>query len=192
MSDFKFNCPACGQHISCSSAYCDQVIHCPSCRTDLRVPCSANPNPDHETPSSKVPLPANDSGPGISSAINNLHKAPPAVNEKELHCRCPVCQSKLRIPAAVAEQSADIFPSAELVVKASAPLHDHDSAKSAAPTEMPAAPLTEREQKIAAERAARDISLYPKMKPRLDLVLGEKSTEKPKDGENPSWMKEAA
>ena len=52
--------------------------------------------------------------------------------------------------------------------------------------------MTEREQKIAAERAAREVSLYPKMKPRLDLVLGEKPSAESKNDENPPWMKEAA
>jgi len=189
MSELKFSCPACGQHISCSPAYCDHAIHCPNCRTEIRVPCSANPNLNPVTTASKTPL-------AISSAdgTNGTDKTTPAANEKELHCRCPVCQSKLRIPASAAAQSADIFPAAELVMKSSASLNEPGPAKPAGPADsVPATPpMTEREQKIAAERAARAVSLYPKMKPRLDLVLGEKSPAKSNDVENPPWMKEAA
>ena len=184
MSEIKFSCPACSQRISCSTDYCDQPVHCPNCRTEIRVPCSANPNLNRETPklklqSSVAPQPA-------SVGTSEIGKTVPAVaNEKELHCRCPVCESHLRIPKSVAEQTGDVFPSAELVSK---PV---DSQKPpVAPAGVPI--LTEREKQIAAERAARDVSLYPKMKPRLDLVLGEKSPAKSKDEDNPNWMKEAA
>jgi len=102
--------------------------------------------------------------------------------EKELQCRCPVCQSNLKIPASIAAQPADTFPLAELVSK--------PDSKPA--NEAPSPPMTEREQKIAAERAARVVSLYPQMKPRLNLVLGDKTAPVSKDGENPPWMKEAA
>jgi len=187
MSEMKFSCPACSQHISCSTAYCDQAIHCPNCLTEIRVPCSATANLNNTTPASKAPLPANGSGHG---AANGAQKIAPVADEKELHCRCPVCQSHLRIPASAAAQSGDVFPSAELVVTTPAAQPPRPAAEPAAVTPL----KTEREQKIAAERAAREITLYPKMKPRLDLVLGEK--EKPsadsKDGENPPWMKEAA
>jgi len=190
MIEIKFSCPACNQHISCSSAYCDQAVHCPNCRTEIRVPCSAHLKPDRVAPEPKASPLTSGSRPDPSNATNG--KTASAATEKELHCRCPVCQSHLRIPAAVAAQSAaDVFPSAELVLEPAAA--DHPPKPAAPPAEAPTV-MTEREKHIAAERAAREVSLYPKMKPRLNLVLGEK--EKPaaelKDGENPSWMKEAA
>lgn len=190
MSEIKFGCPACGQHISCSAAYCDSVVHCPNCRTEIRVPCSPDLNTSSERPKLKLQSSTTGHGHAVSDPTNSTVKSPPAANEKELHCRCPVCQSNLRIPASAAAQSDGLFPPAELV---SRPGATKDNPPQPAPEPAGATTvMTEREQKIAAERAAREVSLYPKMKPRLDLVLGEKSSTESKDGENPPWMKEAA
>jgi DNA-directed RNA polymerase subunit RPC12/RpoP len=41
MSDFKFACPGCGQHISASDDYVGRQINCPACRAAMTVP----PNP---------------------------------------------------------------------------------------------------------------------------------------------------
>src|SRR3954465_10011202 len=38
MSELKFSCPACGQHISCSKAAGGHVIHCPACCAEMRIP----------------------------------------------------------------------------------------------------------------------------------------------------------
>ncbi|HXE41757.1 MAG TPA: hypothetical protein VN516_01940 [Candidatus Baltobacteraceae bacterium] len=102
MSELKFSCPACGQHIMCSKAYGGNVIQCPNCKAELRIPFS-------------------------NVTVNG-----------EL--------SELK-----AERIIDN------------PGHDTPSKS--------ATMLTEREQKIAAERAARSVSLYPQMKPRLNLAL---------------------
>lgn len=104
MSELKFSCPACGQHVACSKASGGDVIHCPNCEVELRIPFS------------------------------NV-----TVNDKF---------SDLK---------------AERIVDNS--LHDDHSGAATA--------LAEREQKIATERAARSVSLYPKIKPRLALLLGE-------------------
>jgi len=37
-AEFKFSCPACGQHIQCSSAYSGKEINCPACRKQIWVP----------------------------------------------------------------------------------------------------------------------------------------------------------
>ena len=37
-AEFKFNCPACGQHIAVALDWCDWQISCPSCRTSITVP----------------------------------------------------------------------------------------------------------------------------------------------------------
>jgi len=190
MSEIKFSCPACGQHISCSTAYCDSAIHCPNCRTEIRVPCSPDFNKSSEPPKLKLQSSTNSSNQPASVGVNGIGKTAPAANEKELHCRCPVCQSNLRIPASAAAQSDGVFPPAELVLKPGEK-KDHSPQPDLEPAAVTPV-MTEREQKIAAERAARAVSLYPKMKPRLDLVLGEKPSPEPKDEENPPWMKEAA
>jgi hypothetical protein len=38
MSDFKFSCPACGQHIACDTSNAGMTIACPVCQTSLVVP----------------------------------------------------------------------------------------------------------------------------------------------------------
>ncbi len=38
MSDIKFACPHCAQHIACDSLYCGERIQCPGCKGTLYVP----------------------------------------------------------------------------------------------------------------------------------------------------------
>src|SRR5205807_4914934 len=38
MSDIKFSCPACQQHIQADQGYADMQINCPACKTALIVP----------------------------------------------------------------------------------------------------------------------------------------------------------
>ncbi len=38
MSEFKFACPVCGQHIKCDAARSGSVVECPTCFQQLRVP----------------------------------------------------------------------------------------------------------------------------------------------------------
>jgi hypothetical protein len=176
MDDLKFSCPACGQHISCGKAYGGHVIHCPNCCAELRVPFSDS---HHELSEVKADLVTTGSGPHAAPETG-AGKTVAVPDGKELHCRCPVCQSHLRIPAAAAAQPDDVFPSAELVLQPGETARE--APKPAAEAAAPAPPLSEREQHIAAERAARPLSLYPQMKPRLDLLLGGKSKNEPEVG----------
>ena len=45
MSDFKFDCPECGQRISCDTGYGGAQINCPACRKPLTVPAGPEPAP---------------------------------------------------------------------------------------------------------------------------------------------------
>ena len=38
MSDVKFSCPHCSQHISCDQGWVGQVIQCPGCQQQIKVP----------------------------------------------------------------------------------------------------------------------------------------------------------
>jgi predicted RNA-binding Zn-ribbon protein involved in translation (DUF1610 family) len=38
MTEFKFNCPQCGQPIRCDTGYTGQQLNCPSCRQSITVP----------------------------------------------------------------------------------------------------------------------------------------------------------
>src|SRR3954471_24771353 len=41
MSDLKFSCPSCGQHVQCNESYAGEKIPCPSCASLIRVPTDA-------------------------------------------------------------------------------------------------------------------------------------------------------
>jgi DNA-directed RNA polymerase subunit RPC12/RpoP len=41
MSDLKFSCPSCGQHIQCPEDHAGENIPCPECAHLIRVPVSA-------------------------------------------------------------------------------------------------------------------------------------------------------
>jgi len=38
MSDFKFNCPHCQQHLQCDVGFSGRQIQCPACSQLIRVP----------------------------------------------------------------------------------------------------------------------------------------------------------
>jgi phage FluMu protein Com len=38
MSDFKFSCPTCGQHLKCDEGLSGRQISCPKCKTVVTVP----------------------------------------------------------------------------------------------------------------------------------------------------------
>ena len=51
MSDFKFSCPHCDQHIACDQSYYGVQINCPTCSASIKVPMGYKPAP---SPSSNV------------------------------------------------------------------------------------------------------------------------------------------
>jgi len=42
MSEFKFSCPHCNQHIQCDESYGGAPLQCPSCHTEIRIPKVGN------------------------------------------------------------------------------------------------------------------------------------------------------
>jgi hypothetical protein len=40
VSDFKFSCPSCGQHIRCDVGYSGRQVYCPACQKQILVPAS--------------------------------------------------------------------------------------------------------------------------------------------------------
>ena len=89
MSDLKFNCPSCGQHIKCDESHAGENLPCPGCAHLIRVP--------HDAEIVREPLPtppaANTTGAGIAEVPtledNFLAEsgtplpAPPPVTERE-------------------------------------------------------------------------------------------------------------
>jgi len=54
MSDFKFACPQCQQHIACGPEYFGHQISCPACGAQMQVP---NPSPPAPPSSPLIPRP---------------------------------------------------------------------------------------------------------------------------------------
>lgn len=40
MSEFKFSCPFCSQHLQCEERLCGRQIQCPACNHLIRIPPS--------------------------------------------------------------------------------------------------------------------------------------------------------
>lgn len=122
MSDLRFSCPSCGQHIQCDASHAGENLPCPSCAVLTRIPANAaivvKPTP-------------------TESAIDEKASYAPAEPEKDV----------------------EIFPT----------LEENFQAESEPPT-PDTAPVTEREQQIAAARAAHAAHSQA-IKPRLSFIL---------------------
>ena len=70
MSEFKFSCPACGQHIRCDTSYIGTKTKCPTCQNTIVIP----PPPAVPLPKLSIANPHTVPLPGPEA-----HAAPPAV-----------------------------------------------------------------------------------------------------------------
>lgn len=118
MSDLKFTCQSCGQHIQCDQDYANERIPCPSCGTVVRVPVDA-------PTVARTP---------VTGAVSS--SAPAITNGLEV----PTLEDNF-----LQEEKGTPAPSVP--------------------------PMTEREQKIAAARAARPVIPNGAVKPRLSYIL---------------------
>src|SRR5262245_59461013 len=117
MSDLKFSCPSCAQHIRCDESYAGEKLPCPSCAALVRVPTDA-------PIVLKAPPPAEPTAP---ATFGGGVAAVPTLEENFLG------------------ETAAALPTTP--------------------------PLTEREQQIAAARAAHPMQGLPAVKPRLSFIL---------------------
>jgi DNA-directed RNA polymerase subunit RPC12/RpoP len=117
MSDLKFTCSSCGQHIQCDQDYANERIPCPHCGTVVRVPVDAPIVTKAAVPNAVAPTPATTKGLDVPTLEDNF------------------LQQETGAPA----------PSTP--------------------------PVTEREQQIAAARAARPVVTTSTVKPRLSYIL---------------------
>src|SRR5688572_29925440 len=68
MSDLKFSCQHCSQHISCGPEYAGMQIKCPACQNDITIP----------RPAAATPAPAAAPSPGpLRVSMPSSHSAPP-------------------------------------------------------------------------------------------------------------------
>jgi hypothetical protein len=47
MSEFKFECPHCQQHLACEEQFSGRQIQCPGCSTLIRIPPVPGKTADH-------------------------------------------------------------------------------------------------------------------------------------------------
>lgn len=125
MSDLRFTCPACGQHVQCDLAHAGENIPCPSCAQLIRVP--------------------------QSGAV--VTAKPPAAED----------------PLATDEAKVSYRPAEEPGAAKVPTLEENFSDNSGAPKSDN--PLTQREQEIAAARAAHSAQPVSYVKPRLSFIL---------------------
>jgi hypothetical protein len=175
MSVLKFECPGCGQHMECDRACAGDIIHCPRCCAELRIPFSEMPGsilraemilhaPKAPAPAPSVPAPA---------------PAPP----RPVEVICPVCESQLRVRSGASKVGA-APPLAELIKRGEPKPHEAEKVEESHP-DLAHMSVQEREQHIAAAREAHPIQLHAPVKPRLSYVLSEQAAPvtKPPDGE---------
>lgn len=178
MSALKFECPDCGQHMECERALSGDVIHCPRCCAELRIPFSEIGGAilraqllKHGAQAQPVQAATAPAAPAStqSTAMPNVHELV-----------CPVCESQLRIRAAAPKHDGHL-PLAELIKKGEpkAPVHSTEPAVESKAEEshpdLKHMTVEERERHIAAMREAHPIQLSAPVKPRLSYVLSGKS-----------------
>jgi hypothetical protein len=111
MSEFKFSCPKCSQHLSCDEGYAGQQISCPSCQSAIVVPRPVRPPPPAlQISSLSRPAPAANPPPAplgsvagqsfpsrkvVKSVFLSLHKQEFTYTEgPQVVFDCPGCQAQ--------------------------------------------------------------------------------------------------
>ena len=117
MSDLKFTCSSCGQHIQCDQDYANERIPCPNCGSVVRVPVDAPIVTKAAIPEAVPPAPATTMGLDVPTLEDNF----------------------------LQQETGAPVPSTP--------------------------PMTEREQQLAAARAARPVVTTSNVKPRLSYIL---------------------
>jgi len=182
MSVLKFECPGCGQHMECDRACAGDVIHCPRCTAELRIPFNELPGAILRA---ELILAAPD-----SSAATTSPATEPLPQTTEV--LCPICESHLRVSANGNSQPGARPPSAELIRKGTKVERsesgrreentESESAKQASHPDFAHMTLEERERQIAKAREEHPIQINTAVKPRLDYVLSGEAPDTPRKG----------
>lgn len=179
MSALKFECPACGQSLECERALSGDIIHCPRCCAELRIPFSNMAGTVlraelimHAQPAQKAP----DAVRAVDAPPPATEPQAPSVPEVQ-EVICPVCESELRIRAGAPKPDgqarlAELIRKGEPKPPAPAPEPKQEEAH---PEEHKALNPEERDRQIAAAREAHPVQANTPVKPRLSYVLSGKS-----------------
>jgi hypothetical protein len=177
MTGVKFECPGCGQHIECDKACCGDVIHCPRCCAELRIPFPKPQDFPGTIERAEMLMHAPTPPTAGLEALSTQGSAPQEKRPAEpIEVSCPVCHSELRVKTGGANK-ANSPARAEVLRKGQPEAQRQPETVEGHTGSAPARPdvnhmtFEERERHIAAAREARPVSLYGSMKPRMDKVL---------------------
>lgn len=187
MSLVKFECPGCGQNMECERACSGDVIHCPRCCAQIRIPFQ---NPGEMEGSL---LRAELIGSAANAVTANIDGAPAQIKqtqEASARIECPECNTELKVAI-----PAEGMPTITVLRKASKampapapkPVEKEPGKEAEHHPDFAHMTIEERERQIAAAREAHPIEVNRSMKPRLEYILSEKAApvkEKPKEEGN--------
>jgi hypothetical protein len=177
MSVLKFECPGCGQHMECNRACAGDIIHCPRCTAELRIPLG-------ETPGAML---------RAELILHAGQACMPAGSPEQQHAPepvealCPVCESHLRVSVDENDNTGARPALAQLVrkgqkletasIKETANEKNSDHADDAPKPDLAHMTMEERERQIAKAREAHPIQISAPVKPRLSYILSGEAPE---------------
>jgi len=169
MSVLKFECPGCGQHMECDRACAGDVIHCPRCTAELRIPFNELPGAILRA---ELILHAPDSSAAATSSVTE-----PVPQTTEV--LCPVCESHLRVSAngnskpGARPAPAELIRKGPKVERRKSKKREDNTERERRESHPDFAHMTleERERQIAEAREAHPIQINTPVKPRLSYVL---------------------
>ncbi len=91
-TEFKFNCPTCGQHILAATEWCGRNIECPSCQAEIIIP-----EPPKEK---KKPAPAMPPGPAKHSNYSSKPIRVDVPSKEPAPARTPEAEAVVHRPTA--------------------------------------------------------------------------------------------
>src|SRR5437016_5100709 len=151
MSTVKFECPVCNQHMECERACSGDVIHCPGCGAQIRVPFH-NPA-ELDGTASRAELVA------LAPPTSASHDPSPAAthhesDKREATVNCPACHAELKVVIPANSETA----STTLLHRPNPPEHEPAStsltAAESGHLDFAHMSLEERERQIARAREA--------------------------------------
>jgi hypothetical protein len=185
MSEIKFTCPSCSQHVACDASHAGENFPCPACAMLVRVPSDAG---FAEASIAAPASPSAPSAPSVTAELGNIfYSDAQPTGDGSGHESSGAHQESPSKPASDANHSAG--PQAPEKTTTVAAEHRSDmrcvcpvcksELRVSLEMALPATDATqhlsleEREQKIAAAREANPVGLHPNFKPRLDKILGD-------------------
>src|SRR5437016_11955719 len=96
MSVVKFECPACGQHMECERACSGDVIHCPRCCAQIRIPFHSAAELDGSASRAELVAPAGGAGAAKQDGLPG-QRPEPQPQEVSAAISCPACHAALKV-----------------------------------------------------------------------------------------------